>query len=127
MAHDLFPTPTASSHAAVNSRRLRLFLRSNKALKIGFFSAPFLLTGLLVYVTFFFPQTRSWGFPYWNDSSSSSRSQSPAPVSDILTLEQIRDIVVPTRGFFSRDYSLYLGWNNVSVSLGIKCQLQMIF
>ncbi len=32
-----------------------------------------------------------------------------------LPLERIRDIVAPTRGFFSRDYSLYLGWNNVSI------------
>ena len=39
---------------------------------------------------------------------------SSSPVSDVLTLEQIRDIVAPTRGFFSRDYSLGLGWNNVS-------------
>ena len=36
------------------------------------------------------------------------------PVSDVLTLEQIKDIVATTRGFFSRDYSLGLGWNNVS-------------
>jgi hypothetical protein len=33
-----------------------------------------------------------------------------------LTLEQIRDIVTPTRGYFSRDYSLHLGWNNVSIT-----------
>jgi hypothetical protein len=33
-----------------------------------------------------------------------------------LTLEQIRDIVAPTRGYFSRDYSLHLGWNNVSIT-----------
>jgi hypothetical protein len=39
----------------------------------------------------------------------------PFPALDELTLEQIRDIVAPTRGFYSRDYSLYLGWNNVSV------------
>jgi hypothetical protein len=32
-----------------------------------------------------------------------------------LPLERIRDIVAPTRGFFSRDYSLDLGWNNVSI------------
>ena len=44
-------------------------------------------------------------------------SPSPSPVSDVLTLEQIRDIRAPTRGFFSRDYSLGLGWNNVSVIL----------
>ncbi|KAI0003694.1 hypothetical protein BJV74DRAFT_876058 [Russula compacta] len=40
-------------------------------------------------------------------------SPSAPPVSDVLTLEQIRDIVAPTRGFFSRDYSLGLGWNNM--------------
>ena len=44
-------------------------------------------------------------------------SPSPSPVSDILTLEQIRDVVDSTRGFFSRDYSLGLGWNNVSATL----------
>ena len=43
-----------------------------------------------------------------------------SPVSDVLTLEQIRDIVTPTRGFFSRDFSLKLGWNNVS---GVYCQV----
>jgi hypothetical protein len=40
---------------------------------------------------------------------------SPFPAHDELTLEQIRDIVAPTRGFFSRDYSVHLGWNNVSI------------
>ncbi len=44
-----------------------------------------------------------------------SPSSSSSPVSDVLTPEQIRDIVAPTQGFFSRDYSLGLGWNNVSV------------
>ncbi|KAI0308222.1 hypothetical protein B0F90DRAFT_1807467 [Multifurca ochricompacta] len=38
---------------------------------------------------------------------------SSSSVSDVLTLEQIRDIVASTRGFFSRDFSLGLGWNNV--------------
>jgi hypothetical protein len=41
---------------------------------------------------------------------------SPPPASAELTLEQIRDIVAHTRGFFSRDYSLHLGWNNVSIN-----------
>lgn len=44
-------------------------------------------------------------------------SPSPSPVSDVLTLEQIRDVVDSTRGFFSRDYSLGLGWNNVRATL----------
>jgi hypothetical protein len=38
----------------------------------------------------------------------------PPPISNVLTVEQIRDIVASTRGFFTRDYSLGLGWNNVS-------------
>lgn len=48
-----------------------------------------------------------------NSGSSSPPSRTPVP--DVLTLEQIRDIVASTRGFFSRDYSLGLGWNNVSI------------
>ncbi|KAI9512604.1 hypothetical protein F5148DRAFT_1162781 [Russula earlei] len=46
-------------------------------------------------------------------ASRPSPSPSPSPPSDILTLEQIRDIVTPTKGFFSRDFSLGLGWNNM--------------
>ena len=53
-------------------------------------------------------------------------SPSPSPVSDILTLEQIRDVMDSTRGFFSRDYSLGLGWNNVSDSLKLSISLKTI-
>jgi hypothetical protein len=52
MAPDLFPFSPTESRAALNLRRWRSFLRSNGALRIGFFTA-FLLTGLMVYVTFF--------------------------------------------------------------------------
>jgi hypothetical protein len=77
-------------------------------------------------VTFFSP---SWRLPDWHLSAYlypdplelADHNDNPfpplpssSPVSDVLTLEQIRDIVAPTRGIFSRDYSLYLGWNNVS-------------
>jgi hypothetical protein len=48
-------------------------------------------------------------------NSASNPPPSRTPVPDVLTLEQIRDIVASTRGFFSRDYSLGLGWNNVSI------------
>jgi hypothetical protein len=113
MAPDLFPFSPSKSRAARNLCRWRSFLRSNGALRIGFFT-PFLLTGLLVYLTFFSPL---WRLPNWHLSSHlypDPLSPSSSPVSDVLTLEQIRDIVAPTRGLFSRDYSLYLGWNNVS-------------
>ena len=50
----------------------------------------------------------------------SSPSPSPSLASDELTLEQIWDIVAPTRGFYSRDYSVHLGWNNVGIC-SIRC------
>ncbi|KAI0299898.1 hypothetical protein BC826DRAFT_906218 [Russula brevipes] len=37
----------------------------------------------------------------------------PTPKTDALTLEEIRDIVAHTRGFYARDFSLHLGWNNM--------------
>jgi hypothetical protein len=33
---------------------------------------------------------------------------------DHLDLEELRDLVAQTKGYFARDYSLGLGWNNVS-------------
>ena len=152
MAPDLFPFSPSESRTAFNPRRWRSFLRSNGTLRIGFISTAFLLSGLIVYLTFFWPDRLPWRLPDWHlpsgfhsDSQTladhnetllvestltnslpnptpgsiipddpPSPSPSSSPVSDVLTLEQIRDIVAPTRGFFSRDYSLGLGWNNVS-------------
>ena len=48
-------------------------------------------------------------------SSSPELDEAPSPFSDVLSLEQIRDIVGTTRGFYARYFSLYLGWNNVSI------------
>jgi hypothetical protein len=47
--------------------------------------------------------------------SSHTSEETPSFPSDVLSFEQIRDIVATTRGFFTRDYSLNLGWNNVSM------------
>ncbi|KAH8991460.1 hypothetical protein EDB86DRAFT_1605981 [Lactarius hatsudake] len=105
--------PSPSLFSLSSSRiRWRLFLHSNCALKTRFFSAAFMLTGLIAYGAFFFPHTPSrLGLDsVLDDLSSPSQS---SPIFDVLTLEQIRDIVAPTRGFFSRDYSLNLGWNNM--------------
>jgi hypothetical protein len=150
MASDLPLFSPSESRSSLNLRRWRSFLRSNGALRMGFFTT-FLFTGLIVYLTFF-PHGPSWRLPDWHpplhfdpdslelanpnetllvdpkfatllpsptpESTISDTppppSPSSSPVSDVLTLEQIRDIVAPTRGFFSRDYSLGLGWNNVS-------------
>lgn len=65
------------------------------------------------------PTNHASSSPTSNEAPSSSPTSNKAPSSlsnsDDLSLEQIRDIVAPTRGFFTRDYSLYLGWNNVSI------------
>ena len=131
------------SHPALKLRRWQTFLRSKSALKIGFLYTTFLLTGLIAYLTFFSPpgpSLRLPNLPNWHPFSSfdftflhGSAPESPIQpspslsMSDVLTVEQIRDIVAPTRGFFSRDIYLNLGWSNVSVSLGIRYQLQIIF
>jgi hypothetical protein len=162
MAPDIFPLSTLESCTLLNPRRWRPFLRSNGTLKSRFFSAAFILTGLIVYLTVS-SQTPSRHFPGWYLSSKDDTysvehpddyepivdpklttllpnptpeptipdglpppSQSAtvpddpppplpfsSPVADVLTVEQIRDIVATTRGFFSRDYNLDLGWNNV--------------
>ncbi|KAI9439096.1 hypothetical protein H4582DRAFT_2142398 [Lactarius indigo] len=136
MALSLLPISHPESHAASKPRRWRSVLRSNGALKIGFFSTGFFITGLVVYATFFSTYApSSWHLPALNislhlDSDplvppdpdepllvdptiAPSSPSPPSPPSDVLSLEQIRDIVAPTRGFFARDYSLGLGWNNV--------------
>ncbi|KAH7921547.1 hypothetical protein BV22DRAFT_1019122 [Leucogyrophana mollusca] len=56
-----------------------------------------------------------------NDVSSAAPSPQPTPDSspqypldvDRIYLASIRDIVSRTKGYYARDYSLWLGWNNV--------------
>lgn len=33
--------------------------------------------------------------------------------SDVLSLEELHSLVSETNGFYARDWSLWLGWNNV--------------
>lgn len=42
---------------------------------------------------------------------------------DHLELEELRDLVAQTKGYFVRDYSLGLGWNNVSHIIIYPCSL----
>jgi hypothetical protein len=99
-----------------------------------------ILVGLICYLTLLTPHDHlllrpsAWNgisqhqnTVYASTSLSSSAFPSPSPsvatpwfspppsTPDQLTLEQIRDIVTHTRGFYSRDYSVHLGWNNVGV------------
>ena len=63
-----------------------------------------------------FPSATHADYPLPMSADIPPEPPSPSLASAKLTLEQIRDIVAPTRGFFSRDYSLHLGWNNVSIT-----------
>ncbi len=78
---------------------------------IGLFFSSFFLVGFIFYMTFLsahgplFLGPSGWYTPTNHVASSLT--------SDVFSLEQIRDIIAPTRGFYARDYSLNLGWNNV--------------
>lgn len=164
MPSDPFPFPNSESRTVLELDPRcywKSFFQSNGTLKIRLFPTAFLLSGLMVYLMVFPPQT-SQRFPVWylilkidtfslefpehyepivdpnlnldtfllNPTPKSTISDdsppplpSSSPLSDVLTIEQIRDIVAPTRGFFSRDYDMGLGWNSISVSLSTEYQL----
>ncbi len=106
---------------------------------MGILFGSFFLAGLIFYMAFLSPHgplllssSESYGLfqldtsstqhlnsnkptPTNHASSSPTSEEVPSSLSDVLSLEQIRDIVATTRGFFTRDYSLNLGWNNVSI------------
>jgi hypothetical protein len=128
------PTPPLDGHPF---RRCSAFVRArNGVFRTLIFSACILI-GLIGYMTLLTPQGTllttplDWyglskadpNYPESMQTEPSSFTHTtpqtglppPFPALDELTLEQIRDIVAPTRGFYSRDYSLHLGWNNVSI------------
>jgi len=103
---------------------------------MGIFFGSFVLVGFIFYMAFLSPHgpllfssSEPYGFFKLGTSSTqhlssdkstptnhaSSLYEAPSLPSDVLPLEQIKDIVATTRGFFARDYSLNLGWNNVSI------------
>ncbi len=102
-------SPTDLFHSRISRRRNSF----NNTPGIGILICSLLLAGLILYMTFLSPHgillLSSSKWPILTNHTSS------LPTSDVLSLEQIKDIVATTRGFFSRDYSLSLGWNNVSI------------
>ena len=113
-------SPTKLFHSRISRRRDGFMHSFYNIPRIGIFIGSLLLLGLILYMTFLTPygllllRSSKWTTPT-NHASSPTSDESPSSLSDVLSLKQIRDIVAPTRGFFSRDYSLYLGWNNVSI------------
>jgi hypothetical protein len=139
----LLPPPPSQHTHDRTFRRWSTFLRSSP-LRSGAVLGALIFASLVVYTTFLSPhgalavwhrppdwhgfsqnETSVSDLDHASPSNSSSEptktaetshpSPSPSPISDVLNVEQIRDIVAPTRGFFTRDYSLGLGWNNVGV------------
>jgi hypothetical protein len=107
-------SPTKLFHGRTMSSRRNGFIHC-------IFIGSFFLLGLILYMTFLSPHgllllsSSKWSITTNHAASLPTSDEAPFSPSDVLSLEQIRDIVAPTRGFFSRDYSLYLGWNNVSI------------
>ena len=140
MTSDLLPAPPSQlSHGRIY-RRCRALLRSSP-LRSGILFGAVIFSSLIFYTTFLSPRgfllrrPQDWRFfqheplnPYSKHTFpltplstpttlaeiSLPSPPPPPPISNVLTVEQIRDIVASTRGFFTRDYSLGLGWNNVS-------------
>jgi hypothetical protein len=114
-------SPTKLFQGRISFRRNGFIHSFNNIPGIGIIIGSFLLLGLILYMTFLSPHgllllsSSKWSIPTNHASSSPTSDEAPSSPSDVLSLEQIRDIVAPTRGFFSRDYSLSLGWNNVSL------------
>ena len=104
-------SPTKLFHSRISCRRNGFIPPANSIPGIGVFISFSLLVGLILYMTFLSPH----GLLFLRTMNRSMPIDHATSPSDGLSLDQIKDIVVPTRGFFSRDYGLWLGWNNVSV------------
>jgi len=142
MSAEHLPEPITQTAYGRSFRRWKPFLRSHSSLRTSLFFGAVALCSLVIYATFLSPHDSLWRRPAdWyglpqSESLASDPKNNPTPSptslhtpdpptptetsspwtsssSDVLTLEQIRDIVAPTRGFFTRDYSLGLGWNNM--------------
>jgi hypothetical protein len=114
-------SPTQPFYGRISCRRNGFSHSFNSIPGIGISLGSFLLVGLILYMTFLSPHgplllsSSEWTISANHALSSPTSDEASSSPSDVLSLEQIRDIVAPTRGFFSRDYSLNLGWNNVSI------------
>jgi hypothetical protein len=114
-------SPTQPFRGRMSCRRNGCSHSFNGIPGIGISVCSFILVGLIFYMTFLSPHgplllsSSKWSIHSKHAFSLPTSDEAPSSPPDALSLEQIRDIVAPTRGFFSRDYSLYLGWNNVSL------------
>ena len=123
---------TKSSHDRKSRHHHGFFHSFNSIPGMGIFFGFFFMVGLIFCMTLFsshgplLPDSSesyelfqldisSTQHPSTNMSTPTNHTSSESSLSDVLSLEQIRDVVATTRGFFSRDYSLNLGWNNVSI------------
>ncbi len=122
---------TKFSHSRISCRHNGFFHSFNGIPGTGIFLGSFFLVGIIFYMALLSPHgplllsssdpyepfqlSSNKSTPTNHAPSSNTSDEAPSSLSDVLSLEQVRDIVAPTRGFFTRDYSLNLGWNNVSI------------
>ena len=122
---------TKSSHGRKSCRHNSFFHSFNSIPGMGVFFGFFSLVALIFYTALLSPHgplllssSESYGLfqlgsnkstPTNHTPSSHASDEAPPSLSDVLSLDQVRDIVATTRGFFARDYALHLGWNNVSI------------
>src|SRR5713101_6834028 len=101
-------SPTQPFHGRIPYRRNGFSHSFNSIPGIGISLGSFLLVGLIFYMTILSPHgplllsSSKWSIPINHDSSSPTSDEAPSSPSDVISLEQIRDIVATTRGFFSR-------------------------
>ncbi len=129
--------------APAHRRSLRLSLLSRLCGTVGVFILISYFAGILYHNGFscvkygrgtskvaklqFLGDHHRTGYSTHNEPQLESKSQtvpepsplthSPLPETEHLSLEALRELVSSTEGFLARDYSLNLGWNNVSSRL----------
>jgi hypothetical protein len=101
---------------------LSTYGRVRKRQQIHIFSSVLLgvlvgtLTGVSIAVFFLRPEYAQLLVPsFWKNNAPFMTKLTVMPdASEDLGLETLRDMVARTKGYWARDYSLQLGWNNVS-------------
>jgi hypothetical protein len=130
-------TKSSPTRGCISCRQNGFFHSFNSIPGMGILFGSSFLVGFVFYMAFLSPHgplllrssesyrivqlesNKSTPTNHTPSSHASHWHEAPSLLSDVLSLEQVRDIVATTRGFLSRDYSLNLGWNNVS----IRCNL----
>lgn len=73
-----------------------------------------------------YPNNHAYPEPSQNTVHPHQSASGSLLASDDLDLEALRSIVTGTRGYYARDFSMGLGWNNVSYSASQRLNVALI-